>query len=157
MAKERKCPHCGARVWATDDVCMSCGKSLIAPEPTAPQKAPAEPSGQPPTRHERPVRSATAGMPLTERIPAFFGIYWDYFPWAVMAYATLAGLSRGLIIEWVPFLIFPYLLVTGLVGLALILWIIIDVIHQDAYLIWLFVGIFCSPFGLVAYLLLGRR
>jgi len=157
MTEKGVCPHCGEPVYATDEVCMSCGKSLIVPEPTAPQKAPPEPSHQPASRHERPVRSATAGMPLTERIPAFFGSFWDYFPWAAMAYGTLAGLGQGLIIESVPFLMFPYLLVTGLVGLALILWIIIDVIHQDAYLIWLFVGIFCPPFGLVAYLLLGRR
>ena len=157
MAEERKCLHCGARVWATDEVCMSCGKSLIAPEPTAPQEAPPEPSHQPASRHERPVRSATAGMPLTERIPAFFGIYWDYFPWAAMAYGTLAGLGQGLIIESGPFLMFPYLLVTSLVVLALVLWMIIDVIHQDAYLIWLVVGIFCPGLGLVAYLVLGRR
>ncbi len=76
MAEERRCPHCGARVWATDDVCMSC-ESLIAPQPTVRKKAPAEPSGQPPSRYGRPVRSAIAGMPLTEWIPAFFGIYWD--------------------------------------------------------------------------------
>jgi len=136
---------------------MSCGESLIAPEPTAPQKAPLEPSHPPPSHYERPVRSATAGMPLTERIPAFFGSFWDYFPWAAMAYGTLAAPARGLIIEWAPFLMFPYLLATGLAGLALILWIIIDVIHQDAYLIWLFLGIFCLPFGLVAYLVWGRR
>ncbi len=74
-----------------------------------------------------------------------------------MAWGTLAGLGRGLIIESVPFLMFSYLLMTSLVALALILWIIIDVIHQDAYPIWLYVGIFCPPFGLIAYLLLGRR
>ena len=157
MAEERKCPHCGARVWATDDVCMSCGESLIAPEPTTPQTAPPEPSHRPPSRYEPPVRSATAGMPLTERIPALLGGFSDYFPWAAMALGALAGLGQGPIFEWVPFLIFPYLLVTGLVGLALILWIIVDVIHQDAYLFWLFVGIFCPPFGLIAYLIWGRR
>ncbi len=156
MAQSRTCPHCGARVYETDDVCMSCGKSLTRPE--APEPAPeAKPSAavEPPRPH--PPRSAPAGTPLTERIPAFFGSFWDYFPWAAMAYGTLASLGQGLIIEGVPFLMFPYLLVTSLVVLALVLWMIIDVIHQDAYLIWLVVGIFCPGLGLVAYLVLGRR
>ena len=136
---------------------MSCGKSLIASGPTVLPKPSPEPSEPAPSHYERPVRSATAGMPLTERIPAFFGGFWDYFPWVAMAYGPLAGLVYGPIIEKVPFLIFPYLLVTGLTGLALILWVIIDVIHQDAHFIWLFAVIFCSPLGLVAYLVWGRQ
>lgn len=41
MAEKRQCPHCGAPVYATDDVCMSCGGSLRQLEPAAAKPRPA--------------------------------------------------------------------------------------------------------------------
>ena len=143
MGEKRECPHCGAPVYATDDVCMSCGEPLAAIQAPGPSKA--------------RRRASTVGLPVTERIVAYFGVAWDIFPWAAMACGSLVGLLRTPMLRSMPFLEWPCLVVTGLGGMALIAWIIIDVMHKDAYPIWPFVAIFCPPLGLVAYLVWGRR
>ncbi len=161
MSEERKCPHCGVRVYETDDVCMSCGRSLTEvrrPAPEEEQPATPQPPPQPPPITPRQTRPpSTSQIPTTARIVRAVGGFWNIFPWAAIGFGALAGLLPQVAFELAPFLVLPYLLVTGLVGLALVVWIIIDVIHQEASVIWLLVCLFCSPIGLVLYLLLGRQ
>jgi len=171
MAEERKCPHCGERVYATDDVCMSCGESLVAAQPPAPEQPPAAPQApaQPPTPAPAPRPPSSAGLPVTERIVGSVGGFWNIFPW--LALALMVGLPLAATFGTVavatavgPESTLPALLYIGaislsvLVGAALTFWVVVDVLHQQAGIWWIFIILLvCGPIGLLMYLLMARE
>ncbi len=164
MAEERKCPHCGERVYATDDVCMSCGKSLApAAQPPAPQQPPAapQPPAQPPTPAPAPRPPSSAGLPVTERIVGSVGGFWNIFPWLALAFSVLPYLMQFGVLQLPETLalavMIPLGIFSGLIGLGLIFWVIVDVINQQAGIFWIPISICCSPIGLILYLLIGRQ
>lgn len=56
--EKRKCPHCGAEVFPSDDVCMDCGADLAARQRPPPPE-PARSSPAPPPTHPE-----TAALPV---------------------------------------------------------------------------------------------
>lgn len=164
MAEKRKCPHCGAPVYATDDVCMSCGKSLTQPRSSEPERpqAPPPPTQPPATRRPRPAAAA----PVTARIVGTFGGFWDIFPWVALVFSAMpigipiamqfTGFDPSGVLTGVVLILFVGL--SSLVGLALLAWIIIDVLDQQVGILWIFIAIFlCHPIGLLLYLLMARE
>lgn len=69
MAEKRKCPKCGAEVFASDDVCMDCGEHLAAARPVS--RAGRNPEAV-------PERSATmtADEPGSEALPPLNTLLW---------------------------------------------------------------------------------
>lgn len=163
MAEKRECPQCGATVYATDDVCMSCGASLVKPQPPPqeePTAATAEPSRRTPTPPRRP--QPVSQVPVPSRIVGTVGAFWDIFPWIALAITALpiilqftsfdptAALSQVMFIAAIG--------LQGVVGLALLFWIVVDVLEQQAGIWWIFIAIFgCYPIGFLVYLLTARQ
>ncbi len=152
MTEKGVCPHCGEPVYATDEVCMSCGKSLGQAGPPLP-------------RAPEPTPSAAAGRrpradPLPGRIVFMFGDFWDVFPWLALIMDVLPVLVRYTAFdprELAPALLILFAAVISLWGLALVIWIIVDVLDQEAGWWWIPIAIFfCHPIGLILYLLTGR-
>lgn len=153
MSEKRQCPHCGAPVYSTDEVCMSCGQSLTQPKPPAAE----QPAPAPPTTRQ----PSTAAPPVTYRIVETFGSFWHIFPWVAVAWGALLGAMRfsgpELFTQLPMFIAIPVLLSSSLVGMALLAWTIIDVLYVGASIVWMLIAIMCYPVGLVAYLLWGRQ
>ena len=159
MAQSRTCPHCGARVYETDDVCMSCGRSLTGPAAPAPAPEAAEPAAEAkPSAAVEPPRpqppSMPSKLPWTQRVIGFFGGFWELFPWFVLALIAVGGILRFAGIP--PILLLPLYIVLSGAWLGVIFWTIVDIIDSQATFLWLAALLFCQPIGLIGYLLVGR-
>ncbi len=166
MSEERKCPHCGVRVYETDDVCMSCGRSLAEARPPAPEQeqpaTPQPPPQPPPVTPRQPPPPSTSQMPTTARIVGSVGGFWDIFPWLALLFTILpivlpfVGLAPSAILSQI--MAMALIGFQALVGLALVFWIIVDVIEQRVGIYWIFIAIFlCYPVGFLIYLLSARE
>ena len=96
-------------------------------------------------------------LPWTQRVIAFFGGFWEMYPWLAIGY--------GLLLSVLSFLGAPNILLLlmqlfgGGLGLGLIFWMVVDVIDCQASILWLIGFLLCSPVGifiLIAYMLWGR-
>ena len=161
-----ECPGCGASVYDTDIVCMSCGTTLSrtpaqsghAP-PNGPGKAP--PPSAAPEAPLAPVASRRRPRidlppPLHTQIVVRIGDFWNYYPWI--------GLVVSACVAWVNLAHTPgpLAIVLSLVALIWFLtygaWVILDVFYREADWWWIPIAIlFCYPLGFIGYLLWGRE
>ena len=153
MTEKGVCPHCGQAVYATDAVCVSCGKSLGQAEPPVPHaRGPTSPTvaGRPPTV-----------APLPSRIVHAFGDLWDVFPWVALIMNALPILVRCNAFDptdWAPPLQILFAAAIAIWALGLVIWIVVDVLNQRAGWWWIVIAMFlCHPLGLLWYLLTARE
>ena len=63
MNERVPCPHCGAMVFETDEVCMDCGERLLLRQPSAGQDATGEVPAGKPVRRRPNANRAGPGAP----------------------------------------------------------------------------------------------
>ena len=91
MVTEReKCAQCGELVYASDDVCMSCGAARHADKPpaqTPPESAPAAQPRPAKTDYRPPIEKQ-----WYHRLVESCGRMWDIFPWTGLVFFALLGM-----------------------------------------------------------------
>ena len=169
---KRPCPACGEPVYATDDVCMSCGaqlKQVTGPSPpTAPPspvsgppqyRAPGAPPPPPPMAEpaasDRRGRRKQANPTFYHGIVEGMGGFWDWYPWL----GLVVGIGwRVLGMAGAPApVVLAILLLQVIWASTYILWVIFDVLYFGAHWWWIILSICCYPIGLVLYLVKGRE
>jgi hypothetical protein len=146
MSDTRTCPHCGQRVYETDQVCLSCGQDLAAAAP--PVAGPRPAAGEPP-RPRPDLR-----VPWTARITDAFGDQWELYPKIV-----LGGLVLVVLLQYVhaPVLLLALVAIPWFLSyLGLYVWAVVDNISTEAERYWFWIIFLFHGLGMVAYFIWGR-
>lgn len=158
MAEPLKCPHCGARVYATDQECMACGKSLrelpgASPAPPAQTETPV-PQVAPAYETPRAAVRPPVQMSTPQRIANAFGGFWDLYPWLFLGLGVVTGL---VMFSGAPATVFLAMsLLVAVLWLGVIFWMVVDVFAMESEIWWLILFFFFPLLGLILYLIIGR-
>ena len=140
MGKEScTCPLCGEPVYATDDVCMSCGARLSVATP-----ATAAPTGPPAPPKPGPIPRAPLAKVWHHQLVERCGRFWEVFPWIGAGLLVVGSLLYTL---GAPMAVFYVLAVLYTVWEPLfIVWFIIDIKVLEADWYWVPLAFLCCGY-----------